>query len=141
MHMETKVCTKCDKEKPLAEYWVAHKASGRLRGDCKSCSNERHKTRYQDRPEVLAEYRLTANRKHKYGVTREDVTQMLSDQGGSCAICSNKIDYTTAHLDHCHASMKVRGLLCKGCNSGLGQFRDDIELLRKAILYLKERGS
>ena len=75
----------------------------------------------------------------RYGVTPDDYYEMLRVQGGLCAICrkpetaSNKI----MSLDHCHTSGAVRGLLCHRCNSALGLFLDDVELLRNAISYLE----
>ena len=43
-------------------------------------------------------------------------------------------------VDHCHKNGKVRGLLCRSCNLGIGQLRDDIEVLSNAITYLQWRG-
>ena len=64
---------------------------------------------------------------------------MLSQyQGGGCAICGITVDPTHKQLsvDHCHNSGKVRGLLCTLCNTALGSFKDDPELLQKAINYV-----
>jgi hypothetical protein len=41
-------------------------------------------------------------------------------------------------IDHCHKTGKIRGLLCKNCNQGLGQFKDNIDLLLSAAKYLYE---
>jgi hypothetical protein len=53
---------------------------------------------------------------------------------GYCDICG---DRCVTHQDHCHATTKLRGILCVRCNIGLGYFRDRTKLLRKAIKYLK----
>lgn len=58
---------------------------------------------------------------------------MLAEQDGLCAIC---VQRPAEHVDHTHATGAVRGLLCFNCNGGLGQFRDDSELLDLAIDYL-----
>lgn len=80
--------------------------------------------------------------KNKFNITPEKYNQMLLDQKGKCKICDseNTGAKTFKHfpVDHCHKSGIVRGLLCNRCNSGLGNFRDDINNLNKAIKYLKE---
>jgi hypothetical protein len=57
-----------------------------------------------------------------------------------CAICgseeTNNIKTNKMYVDHCHETGKVRGLLCNGCNSGLGHFKDSINNLKLAIEYL-----
>ena len=57
-----------------------------------------------------------------------------ADPSQTCAICSigGKL-----HVDHDHATGKIRGLLCRGCNMGLGNFRDSTVYLNRAIEYLK----
>ena len=82
--------------------------------------------------------------KKKYGITLEQYEQMLADQGGVCAICGNpepvwdkKVNRLRAlSVDHCHTTGKVRGLLCTGCNQGLGNFKENPDRLAKAISYL-----
>jgi hypothetical protein len=65
----------------------------------------------------------------------EEVKELLdTDQ---CAICEVGVD-GKGHIDHCHETGAVRGLLCRGCNLGLGNFTDDIFKLERAILYLKK---
>jgi len=84
-----------------------------------------------------------AQRLRKYNMTPEQHSQMLEAQKGVCAICR-----TAPHgaknfpmVDHCHASGRVRGLLCSNCNQALGKFKDDPDLLRAAIAYLSNLGS
>ena len=65
---------------------------------------------------------------------------MLVEQGGGCAICGREAWEERCgklHVDHCHASGKVRGLLCEKCNHGIGEFRDDPVLLVQAVAYLE----
>lgn len=80
--------------------------------------------------------------KIKYGMTVEDYDLMLIQQGGRCAICftDEPRGKGTFHVDHCHATSIVRGLLCSKCNILLGHADDNIERLEKAIAYLRERG-
>jgi hypothetical protein len=74
--------------------------------------------------------------KRQYGITPEQQEQMRLDQGNKCAICSNEFT-KSPHTDHDHETGKVRSLLCGTCNKGLGQFKDDPELLRKAAVYIE----
>jgi hypothetical protein len=78
--------------------------------------------------------------KRLYGITCADYDRMLLEQNGVCAICGttepgHKKNYFC--VDHCHATGKVRKLLCSACNVGLSRFKDNPELLRKAALYLE----
>ena len=70
-----------------------------------------------------------------YGITLEDFDLMLTRQHGVCAICRTKPPERLS-VDHCHATGKVRGLLCSKCNCGLGFFRDEPRRLRAAAKYL-----
>ena len=65
---------------------------------------------------------------------------MLEAQNGRCKICGTDTPMGNGafHVDHCHMTNKVRGLLCHKCNVGLGHFNDNISLLSTAILYLNE---
>lgn len=58
---------------------------------------------------------------------------MLDSQGELCASCK---DEPATEIDHDHSTGKVRGILCRGCNLGLGQFKDDAKRLLLAVEYL-----
>ena len=80
--------------------------------------------------------------KRRYGITLEQFHEMIDAQGGRCAICCDlfkpaKKTKLTIHVDHCHQTMKVRGILCAKCNVALGLFSDSAERLQAAINYLK----
>lgn len=71
----------------------------------------------------------------KYGIGLHQYQQMFEDQKGQCYICE-KEDWRNLAVDHDHLTGEVRGLLCTTCNTGLGQFKDSVDLLMKAIEYV-----
>jgi len=71
--------------------------------------------------------------RRRYGITVEDYDRMFAEQGGVCAICR---EAKAEHVDHCHRTRRVRGLLCFNCNGALGQFRDRPDLMVRAVAYL-----
>lgn len=77
-------------------------------------------------------------RSYLYGLTPERYAELLERQGGRCAICAAESAGGRGgwHVDHCHETQAVRGLLCHHCNIGIGQFRDRVDLLQAAIGYL-----
>ena len=71
---------------------------------------------------------------------RQHYHRLVNQQEGKCLICGitteeNGKDFA---VDHCHKSGNIRGALCNNCNTGIGNFQDNTELLAKAIEYLKE---
>ena len=94
-------------------------------------------------------HKVAVARERIHGITPKDYDTMLKEQNNKCKICSikfnnnynqeSKIDYEhSKHLDHCHITNKVRGILCPFCNLGLGHFKDSPERITTAINYLKE---
>ena len=77
--------------------------------------------------------------KRTYNLTLDQYNKMLSDQNGCCKICPTEL--TKPHVDHCHKTDKVRGLLCSNCNTGLGLLKEDTRILNKMIKYIKENKS
>lgn len=77
--------------------------------------------------------------KRRYGLTLEDFNLLVAAQAGCCAICREalKFEGKRVHVDHCHVTKKVRGILCSRCNVGLGQFQDNPSMLLAAVRYLK----
>ena len=79
--------------------------------------------------------------RRKYGMSLEDFRQMFEGQEGLCGICSKHLCLSCghnrcrqkAHIDHDHATGKVRGILCASCNIGLGHFDDSRSALGNAV--------
>lgn len=139
------MCAECD-ERPVF-----------TQGLCNTC----HKRQYRrDNPEYAERQRsLTAawrqqypeRRKRgsrayalrkKYGLSLEDFDRLLEAQNGVCAICHREPKGGVFAVDHDHETGAIRGLLCQShCNRALGLFRDDPEIMRRAIEYLEKSTS
>jgi len=85
--------------------------------------------------------------KMKFNISIEKQEEMLKKQENRCAICSTLFKKRTDKLgrviptfciDHDHETGTVRGLLCKQCNLGLGNFNDSLDVLLKATEYIKK---
>lgn len=142
--LSSKKCTCCNEVKPTTEF--TKKKIGEKCGfssQCKACIYKKRKEYRLDNPEEYNRIKRNQNLR-KYGLTFEDQEGMLREQNYKCAICGQEIflfgssQKLIAHVDHDHKTGKVRGLLCKECNSGLGKFRDNTEYLFIAISYLKK---
>lgn len=137
--MDSKTCIRCKENKIASSFWSKQ---GKCIECCKKANNEnyrKNKSRYNKAALQWAkrnpEKRLAYHRRWKYGVTQEQVNNILALQNNKCAICKD-IPKETLALDHDHATNEIRGLLCDPCNVGLGKFKDNPDTLMSAILYL-----
>lgn len=123
--------------------------------DCKikATRESRNRWRAANRESVVAQSRRYAaenteryseySYKRRYGLTFAQVEAMWSGQGGQCAICREAIRLRGAKgrdkavVDHCHATSRVRGLLCTPCNLMIGYAADDKRRLVSAVQYLE----
>jgi hypothetical protein len=78
--------------------------------------------------------------KKEYGLLESDVSRMLEKQGCLCMICDTNIQ-NGYHIDHCHATKKVRGLLCQKCNQAIGLLKESEALFFRAAQYIKEQNA
>jgi hypothetical protein len=109
-------------------------------GVCKPCSNARTRAWAEANPEEWDRAGRKSHLKIKYGLTLEQYDEMLADQGGVCAICKRSAADSRGyrmHIDHCHSTGVVRGILCVSCNLGIGSFRDDPDRCEAAAQYLR----
>lgn len=126
MYLHSKTCTDCNTSKPTSDFYKGT-------AKCKPCYGERRKIWKKLNKDKAKQYdRKWALKKH-YGLSELDFRSMIDQQQGLCAICKQE---KTMCVDHCHSTNKIRGLLCKSCNLGLGSFADDAERLQAAIEYL-----
>lgn len=99
-------------------------------------AGKRSNLKYRRKPNVKLRYE-NYRLKVRYGITRKEYWELVAKQKGVCAICG-KSDGKKLHVDHCHKTKKIRGLLCGSCNRALGLLKDDTRLLLQAIKYLKK---
>lgn len=137
------------KRKPTAPATCHPDKVVHARGLCRRCYR---KTNYSEREKLANKRRLAdyATRnpgyaretqlRRNYGLSLERYAEMLAAQGNACAICRTRTPrgHGAFHVDHCHDTGRIRGLLCHNCNVGLGNFKDSTSHLVAAIEYLKE---
>jgi hypothetical protein len=125
--MNTKKCKDCQEVLPESEFTVNKHKNGKrqwLSSYCKQCCIVRAKESVLNR---------------KYNITMDEMKEMLDKQNHQCGLCGDDLKGGKAtHIDHCHFTGKVRKVLCSTCNTGLGKFKDDPKLLRKAAEYLEQ---
>ncbi|MFE0383517.1 endonuclease VII domain-containing protein [Streptomyces bungoensis] len=114
-----KLCRACGEVKPHTEWHRNATASDGLSTRCKACRAVR------SREDHL---------KRQYGITEAERDELIVSQGGVCCIC---LAAPPAHVDHCHNTGRVRGVLCFSCNAALGQFKDQPEAIRRAAAYVE----
>jgi hypothetical protein len=139
-----KACSACNESKPIGDFYLQstnpeHRAYGRPQGRCKICVRAQTGDYQRRNRERASEMQWSWRLKNQYGIAAEDYRQMLDDQLGACAICGGPPEGGHGkkfHVDHCHATGRVRGLLCGLCNRGMGYLQDSPDLLLLAADYL-----
>jgi hypothetical protein len=133
-----KPCATCNEVKPLSEFYKHPLGKDGHFKHCKPCDRKRERQWVQDNPEQDKNTRLL----RKYGITAQIFDKMLEDQCGRCAICGTHFESSkNTNVDHCHTTGKVRSLLCKQCNIGLGHFKDSVQILENAVQYLNQHSN
>lgn len=105
---------------------------------CNSCYTGAIKSLGEVRKEAVPRKR---NRylKKTYSITQTEFELMFKDQHFMCKICKRgNNSLHKFHVDHCHKTGNIRGILCSACNKALGLFRDSVGSLENAIEYLKD---
>ncbi len=144
-----KKCCDCSIIKPVSEFgrrrklWTYH---------CKECKKIADKKKAVERkslgrchPTYQEHSKKERDRtlRRRYGISLSEYNDLLKSQGGVCAICGLPETFVYGDgvkgilsVDHNHKNGRRRQLLCRSCNHGIGNFKDDIGLLQKAIAYL-----
>lgn len=116
------VCIKCGEEKDISE-------KPQRGNDCKTC-----------RAKYKRGWDLDLSRKlNKFKTTMEEFMALLSSCAGRCDICGIPLSRSNMVIDHNHKTNKVRGLLCRKCNTGIGLLKDSVHVIEAAKKYLEER--
>ena len=140
-YMNLIICACCKQSKPETEFAKCSAKKNGRQSYCRPCATSRRQMspfKYNPKAE------RTAQIKYKYGLTLECFEALWTSQDGKCAICDQALSTTEKRghaIDHNHETGKVRGLLCSGCNTGLGLMQDSESVLSSAIKYLKNNGT
>ena len=143
MKNNMKSCTKCQKEKPLELFHKNPRCRDGRASWCKSCVHAQLIAARQS-PEAKARFKTYQRRaalRKRYGIDDRHYDVMLAAQHGGCMICGKQHATLTGkqrrlHVDH--GPYGIRGLLCCGCNRGLGLFSHDAKLLKRAAVYMEK---
>ncbi|MGC9537968.1 endonuclease VII domain-containing protein [Streptomyces sp. UG1] len=114
-----KLCPQCSQVKPHSDWGRSKSTSDGWASYCRACRAERDRA---------------SHFKRKFGLTEAERDELIASQMGLCAIC---LKAPAVHVDHCHKTGRVRGVLCFNCNSGLGLLRDDPDVINRAADYLE----
>jgi hypothetical protein len=156
-----KQCKVCQKDLPIEKFGMSYHVlkdgvkKGYYDSTCMVCRRTKHLENpekrhihrkgssnwYKNNPNKVKEQRL-----RKYGLSLDEYNKLRKEQNYSCAVCGKHetevvqgraltTDHAL-HVDHCHETKKVRGLLCTNCNTLLGKCHDNSQILKKAVDYL-----
>ncbi len=114
-----KYCRTCGEIKPHSEWTRNRSASDGLATLCKACKAVKGRA---------------GHLKRHYGLTEAERDELVASQKGLCVIC---LKAPPVHVDHCHKTGRVRGVLCFNCNSAIGKLGDDPDAVRRAAAYLE----
>lgn len=143
---ETRKCISCKLDKVLSKDFYKQprsrlERSGGYLTKCKDCVLSYNR---ESASKPTSKENIWANKlKYRYGITAEDYNALLKNQDYSCAICKTKDPSSKRkgsskfHVDHCHSTGKIRGLLCNSCNTAIGHLNDDETNLVAALRYLR----
>ncbi len=130
-----KACPKCRRFFGRDRFFPDKRMKDGLVTNCRSCRNKAATEWQRRNPQAKRNTHLKA----KFGISLDQFNSLLASQNYRCALCMTPEPRGrgTFHVDHCHDTGKVRGLLCHNCNTGIGKLGDNVESLRRAVDYLE----
>lgn len=143
--MTVKICVKCGEEKTLEYFCKGKNYKDGRRGTCKKCHTEYQKKYYQNNDDKrIAKNKM--NTKYvppwkRHHLTQKEYETLFNKFGGKCHICREKEGYAIDH-DHscCNKNRScgkcVRGILCRGCNTALGNLKEDPDTIINLMKYI-----
>ncbi len=131
--LTSRICLLCNLEKPTTEFYFLQRSGYQSR--CKPCELGRKKVERGLFPRRLRSQSL----KHNYGLSLDEWEAKFAAQGSRCASCGtddpgHKHGW---HTDHCHATGRVRGITCHGCNLAVGGVKDSVVRAQALVRYLQ----
>ncbi len=139
----TKRCSVCEEQKSAGEFHARQETKTGLASACIDCARKRDRARGS--APNRKETRKWAMMKFQHGITKKQWQAVLHTQNFCCAICESvfvagRRSALNACVDHDHATGRLRGLLCRRCNQGIGLLQDSGGVAEKAAAYLKRHG-
>lgn len=149
-----RTCQTCKIPKSLDEFYTHASAAQPTAYTCYECLQKKEGKARRERiakltpaqRQHLLDLAWAGDLRRKFGLTPADYAALELSQKYGCAICGVRAKERTTrsggkcarlHVDHCHSTGVVRGLLCYGCNSALGLFKDNVAALKAAAAYLE----
>lgn len=128
------VCGKCREELPFSAYNKDSNTKSGVGSYCRVCVKKIS--------DAIPKIKKTIQRYMRvYGVTKAKAKELA--RVTHCEICGVQLNngrkLDSRHIDHCHETGKVRGVLCASCNLGLGHFKDNTDTMKKGTKYLSEK--
>ena len=131
-----KKCPKCGIKKERSEYWNDASRPDGITAYCKPCKSDVTNMHVSKNIDYYKKSWRDYDLKKKYDISIDEFEDMLKAQDYKCDICHKEIKSYSA-VDHDHNTGKIRSLLCRKCNLGLGAAKDSIEILENMIKYLE----
>lgn len=131
----SKRCGKCQQIKPLTSFYGCWNAKDGRQYRCSECYRGRDRKReckdlrWRRLTCTLSSHRLTLDQYHA----------LCESQDWQCAICFKDFD-GKEHVDHSHATGRVRGILCLACNTAIGKLKENVDVMQRAIDFVSRRG-
>ena len=130
-----KVCGRCGIRKDFDKFYNNRRTLDKKMSSCKQCSDKSNRKFVDANKDKVATKQRIQKIKKMYNLTEVQYVDMMNKQRGCCAICRDSL--YSIHIDHCHKTKKVRGLLCSNCNTAIGKLKDNSSICLSAAKYLE----